>query len=198
MSRSELHSVSLEDSYSSRLKEIYKLQKGPRTLDDLAQVWKQRLTAALQTEKGKESLGRLSRGQLVYGETKAETRHLVNLRGGRTVHVNCALDALIEGFFQEVDIESSCPHCQENITLKMVDRQIVSMNPESTALWLGVSPHGEGPTVEVLCPFINFFSSRDHARRWRENNPEQVGVLLTLSQAQDFITKALPHAPFPI
>lgn len=194
MWKGPLESVRLEESYSSRLKEVYKIERGPKTLNDLAQVWKQRLTAALQTEKGKESLDRLSGGQLVYGETRAETRHLVHLRSCRTVHVNCALDALIEGFFQDANIESSCPHCQENITLKMVDRRIVSVNPDSTALWLGVSPHGEGPTVEVLCPFINFFSSQDHARQWREKNPEQVGVLLTLSQAHDFITEALPHA----
>ena len=74
----------------------------------------------------------------------------------------------------------------------MVDQQTVSIIPESTVLWLGISPRGEGPTTEVLCPFINFFFSQVHARKWREKNPEQVGVLLNLSQALDFIAKALP------
>lgn len=193
--RLSMGSVILEESYSSRLREVYKLQQGPRTLDELARIWNQRLLNTLETERGKRQLDGLIRGELVYGGTTAETRHVVHVRNGKTVHVYCAMDAVIEGFFQDVEVESSCPHCDDSISLKMVDRQIVSVSPESTVLWLGISPKGEGPTTEVLCPYINFLSSPSHAKEWREKNPEQVGVLITLSQVQDFITKALPHAP---
>jgi len=191
LNSSVLDSVVLEGSYSLRLGEVYKLARGPRTLDELAQVWNQRVQGALRAEKGRQSLDRLRRGDVVYGETSAETRHVVRLHAGRKVHVNCAIDALIEGFFQDLDIESSCPHCKDSISLQMVDRRVASLIPESAVLWLGISPHGEGPTVEVLCPFINFFTSEDHARHWHEKNPEQVGVLLTLPHALGFISKAL-------
>ena len=191
---SNLRHVQLEESYSKRLREVYKLQECPRTLDDLSKIWNQRLLASVQTERGKQSFDRMVRGELAYGETKTNTRHLVRLRTGRATNVYCALDALIESFFQDVDVESSCPHCKEEIKLKMLNRKIVTASPQSTALWLGVSPTGEGQTTEVLCPFINFFSSQNHAEQWRSDNPDQLGVLLTLSQAQDFITNALPHA----
>ncbi len=184
-------SVSLEESYSSRLREVYKLQKGPRTLEELALLWNRSLLGAIRTERGKQFLEGLTREEVVYGQTKAESRHLVRL-GNRGVHVNCAMDALIEGVFRDVDIESSCPHCKDSVALKMVGRQVVSVNPESTVLWLGISPKGEGPMTEVLCPFINFFSSQELTKEWREKNPEQVGVLMSLSQALDFIVKALP------
>ena len=187
--------MKLEESYSARLGNVYKLEKGPRTLDELAQVWNQRLLRAAQTPKGKQRFDALARGEIAYGECQAKTRHTVRLRGGRSVHVACALDALIEGVFQDVEIESSCPHCQDTITLEMVNRQIVATRPESTVLWLGISPQGEGPTIEVLCPFINLFASQDHVIEWRQDNPEQVGALLSLSQAHDFITKALASTP---
>lgn len=186
-----MDSVIFEESFGSRLKEVYKLQKGPRTLDELAKLWNQSFLGLMQTEKGKLSFDRLSRGKLAYGETSAETRHTVHLQNGRVVHVNCALDAMVEGFFQNVEIESSCPHCNHKINMKMVGREVVSTQPETTVLWFGISPHGEGPTTEVLCPFINFFTSDDHAKQWRGEKPEQVGVLLTVSQAHGFISKAL-------
>ena len=191
MNSSILDSVVLEESYSSRLREVYKLPSGPRTLDELAQLWNLGYSKRFAYERGKQVFESLKRGDMVYGETKAETRHVVQLRGREKVHVNCAIDALIEGFFQDLDIESSCPHCKDGISIQMVDRKVVSAVPESAVLWLGISPHGEGPTVEVLCPFINFFTSEDHARHWHEKNPEQVGVLLTLSLALGFISKAL-------
>ena len=191
MNSSILDSVVLEESYSSRLREVYKLPSGPRTLGELAQLWNLGYSKRFAHERGKQVFEGLKRGDMVYGETKAETRHVVQLRGREKVHVNCAIDALIEGFFQDLDIESSCPHCKDSISLQMVDRRVASLIPESAVLWLGISPHGEGPTVEVLCPFINFFTSEDHARHWHEKNPEQVGVLLTLSLALGFISKAL-------
>ena len=181
--------VKLEESYTNRLREVYRLEKGPRTLEELAQPWNRSFQSAFQTEKGKQFLDRLVRGELVYGETRTETRHVVRLGGERTVHVNCAIDALIEGFFLDVEIQSSCPHCEDNIALKMVGRQVVSARPRSTVLWLGISPHGEGPTTEVLCPFINFFASQDHEEKWREENPLQPGVLMDLSQAQTLLPK---------
>ena len=190
MNKIALDSRSLDKSYSSRLREVYNLEEGPRTLGELSQIWNKRILAAFQTEKGGQSLDRLTRGELVYGESRAATRHLVRLQDGRAVHVYCALDALIEGFFRDVEIESSCPHCNEIVSLKMASRQIVSTKPESTVLWLGISPRGEGPTTQVLCPFINFFTSKDHADQWRRANPEQVGVLLSLSGALGFVAAA--------
>ncbi len=184
--------VRLEELFSVRLKRVYKLEKAPETLDELAESWKKGFLRALETPKGKQSIDALARGESVYGACGTKTRHIVRLQGGPGVNVACALDALIEGFFQDVEIESSCPHCEEAISVKMVNRRVVAASPSSAVLWLGVSPHGEGPTIEMVCPFINFFSSADHLKQWQEENLEQVGVLLELSQANDFIAEALP------
>jgi hypothetical protein len=162
------------------------LDKGPRTLDELAQLF-----CVYTPTKGEKWWDALVEGRVVYGESQANTRHKVHLRTGRNVYVLCALDALIEGFFQNSEIESSCPHCKETITLTMTDRQIVSARPESTVLWFGISPKGAGPTKEMLCPFINFFASQDHVTEWQEQNPGQIGVSLDLQQAHHFVTRAM-------
>ncbi len=190
-----MESVRLEKSFSDRLKEVYRLEKRPETLDDWAEVWKTRLLKGLMTPQGTEVFDALVRGDVVFGVTKSKTRHVVSQQKGGNVHVNCALDALVEGFFQDIDIESSCPHCEDKISVSMANRLIVSASPPSTVLWFGISPRGEGPTTEVLCPFINLFSSRNHLQEWRERNPEQVGVLLDLPQAHEFITNSLPSSP---
>ena len=182
----------LEESFSARLRELYKLEKAPETLDELTDFWKRGFAKAFQTPKGRQFLVALARGESVYGACGTKTRHTVRLQGKAGIHVACALDAMIEGVFQSVEIESSCPHCEERIAMRMVDRQIISAVPQSLVLWLGISPRGEGPTVETVCPFINFFSSQDHHRRWRDINLDQVGVLMSLSQARDFIAGALP------
>lgn len=177
------------------MREVYKLEKAPRTLDELAQLWRDRFLGAAKTQQGDQRLKAFIKGKMVYGACMVETRHLVQLHSGPSVHVACALDALIEGFFQDVEIDSSCPHCQEPINLRMVGRKIVSVNPASTVLWMGVSPHGEGPTIETICPYINFFFSNSHAAQWRERNLNQVGVLLDISRAYEFVNMALPEVP---
>ncbi len=192
--RIRLESVKLEKSFSDRLKEVYRLEKEPETLSDWAEVWKTRLLRGIQTPEGKSCFDTVVRGELVFGATKSNTRHVVKLEKRGSVHVNCALDALVEGFFQDIDIESSCPHCEDKIAVSMASGRIVSASPLSTVLWLGISPYGEGPTTEVLCPFINLFSSQSHLKEWRERNPEQVGVLLDLPHAHEFIAGALPSS----
>ncbi len=191
---SSIESVKLESSFSTRLREFYKLEKAPETLDEFAELWRMLFLQATRTPKGRQSLDAMVRGERIYGQCGTTTRHLVRLPGRAGVHVACALDALIEGFFQDVEIDSSCPHCQEAIVVKIVDHQTASAIPQSAVLWLGVSPRGEGPTIETVCPFINFFSSQNHLREWREKKPDQVGVLMSLSQAHDFIARALPLA----
>ena len=195
MGLSPLASVKLDRPYSVRLKEVYHLEEGPETLEELAQFFNRSFQSAAQTFKGKEWLEALVQGRVAYGESKRKTRHNVRFQGGHSVNLYCSLDALIEGFFQDVEVESSCPHCEETILLSMVGREIVSKSPGSTVLWLGISPHGGGPTTEALCPFINFFSSDEHAARWRELNPGQVGALLTLSQAMEFAKIATVSVP---
>src|SRR5437867_12433408 len=76
----------------------------------------------------------------------------------------------------------------------MTDRQVVAANPTNTILWMGVSPGGEGPTIETICPYINFFASNDHAAQWRERNTDQGGVLLDLQEAREFLNEALSEA----
>ncbi len=185
--------VLLDEPYAIRLREVYRLKETPRTLDQLAGLWRNMFLGIAGTPKGEQRLNSLIKGKLVYGACLVETRHLVKLSTGANVHVACALDALIEGFFQNVEIESSCPHCQQPITVKMTDREVAKADPASTVLWMGVSPRGEGPTIETICPYINFFGSKDHAAQWREKNTDQVGVLLDLQEAREFLNEALPE-----
>ncbi len=187
-----LSRVRLDMPYATRLQEVYRLKETPKTLDQLASLWKNMFLGAAGTPRGEQRLNSLIKGELVYGACLVETRHLVKLSNGANVHVACALDALIEGLFQNVEIESSCPHCQQPISLKMTDREVVAASPTGTVLWMGVSPHGEGPTIETICPYINFFASKDHAAQWREKNRDQVGVLIDLQEAREFLNEALP------
>ncbi len=190
-----MESVKLEKPFSDRLKEVYRLEKRPETLDAWAEVWKTRLLRSLMTPQGKESFEALVRGEVVFGVNESKTRHVVRRQKQGNVHVNCALDALVEGFFQDIDIESSCPHCEDKIAVSMANHRIVLASPPSTVLWFGISPNGEGPTTVVLCPFINFFSSENHLKEWRQRNSEQVGVLLDLPTAHEFIAGTLPSSP---
>lgn len=114
-----------------------------------------------------------------------ETRHKVIFDGENEVYALCATDALGIHFMlnKDITILSRCPECEEEIRIVAKDSQIDSYNPDGVIEFVGNRERG-GCTAETLCPFINFFCSKEHLKKWRGKNPEFTeGEIYSLNEA---------------
>ncbi len=61
--------------------------------------------------------------------------------------------------------------------------------PSSAVVWLGTSKEGTCGCETDACPYINFFSSREHVTDWKDKNPDELGMTLTLQQSLNLARK---------
>ncbi|MFQ5924886.1 MAG: organomercurial lyase [Dehalococcoidia bacterium] len=124
-------------------------------------------------------------GEIVsaYPFSAAETHHKVIFEDGHEVYALCATDALGIHFMLDKDITiiSKCPRCEKEMRIVVKDGQIDSYDPEGIIEFVSNRERG-GCTAETLCPFINFFCSKQHLKEWSEKNPEyRKGEIYSLS-----------------
>jgi hypothetical protein len=113
------------------------------------------------------------------------TSHKVIFEDGHEVYALCAMDALGIHFMlnKNITIMSRCPECKKEIKIIVKNRLIDSCKPKEVVEFVG-SMQKCGCTAEALCPFINFFCSMRHLKKWREQNLQNnSGEIYSLSEA---------------
>jgi mercuric reductase len=98
---------------------------------------------------------------------------------------NCAFDALAVPRMagQMGMIHSSCGYCGAPIRVAVKGETVRESHPREVIVSYGrLADCGDRPSLEVSCPFINFFCSSEHAQAWERPNG-WVGQLLPLHDA---------------
>jgi len=183
------YSVQIPADVGERLRVLFCIGRTPETLGELGELLQESMKKCLKEPQLKAHFQAISKGEEIFGNVDYETRHRVRLPSGRQVQVACALDALVEGFFLPIEIDSTCFHCGRPIRIRMSEGTINSKEPSSAVMWLGVSKEGDGSCGTNLCPYINFFSSPEHIAEWKDKNPDELGIMLTLQQSLELARK---------
>ena len=80
-------------------------------------------------------------------------------------------------------VHSNCGYCGDPIRIVLEGETVEELHPDDIIVsYGGLADCGDRPSVEVSCPFINFFCSAEHARAWERPNV-WVGQLLPLHEA---------------
>lgn len=188
MSKSS-YSVQIPADLGARLRVLFCISSTPKILGELEDLLQEYIKKCLKEPRLKAYFQAICKGKKIFGNVDYKTRHRVRLPSGRQVYIACALDALIEGFFLPIEIDSICFHCGQRIRIKMSEGTINSIKPSSTVVWLGTSREGVGSCDTNLCPYINFFSSSEHIAEWKDKNPNELGIMLTLQQSLELARK---------
>ncbi len=120
-----------------------------------------------------------------YPFSSIETPHKIIFEDGHEVYALCATDALGIHFMLEKDIKiiSKCPACGKELEINVKDSKINSCEPSSIIEFVSLSNTG-CCAAENLCPFINFFCSKEHLKEWSGRNPEHSnGEIYSLDEA---------------
>jgi hypothetical protein len=122
-----------------------------------------------------------------YPFSATATSHKVIFEDGHEVYALCATDALGIHFMlnKNITIISKCHECKNEIRIIVKNRSIDSWKPKKVVEFVG-SMKKCGCTAEALCPFINFFCSMEHLKKWREQNLQNdTGEIYSLSEAME-------------
>ncbi len=125
-------------------------------------------------------------GEIVsaYPFSAKQTRHKVVFPDGHETYSLCATDALGIHFMLGVNIvvRSRCPECNGEMKIEVKGGKIVSCEPSGVVEFVSSGDHC-GCTAKTFCPFMNFFCSKDHLKKWREKNPASAqGEMYQLQQ----------------
>ncbi len=188
MSKSSYH-VKIPKDLGTRLRVLDRLSRVPQTLGEYGDLLQEYIKKCLKEPQLKAHFQEIYEGKRIFGHVDYQTRHKIKLPSRRKVYVACALDALVEGFFLPIEIDSVCLHCGQRIQIRMAKGAINAVEPSSTVLWLGTSKEGDGSCETYLCPYVNFFSSAEHVEEWKDKNPNELGMMLTLQQSLELARK---------
>ncbi len=183
------YSTQISSDLGTRLQVLFCMDRKPENLGEFGDLLHEHNKKCLKEPNWQTYFQEIYEGRKIFGHVDYATRHKVQLSTGRQVYVACALDALVEGFFQPIEIESTCFHCGEPIQVRMSKGNVSSVMPSSSVMWLGASREGDGSCETYLCPYINFFSSAEHVEEWKDKNPNELGMMLTLQQSLELARK---------
>ncbi len=181
--------IHIPPKLGARIGQLFSLEGSPRTLDELGALSQDRWLERLGDPQLNDWFREVSSGKEIFGEVTYKTRQRVKLGDGKEVYTACALDAIIEGFFQPVEIESSCYHCNQQILVRMSKGNVSHAEPPTVVVWLGASRGGGCVCETDACPYINFFASKRHIDDWKSKNPNELGMTLTLQQSLNLARK---------
>lgn len=112
---------------------------------------------------------------------------------GRTLFAWCAISTLelSTALEADVDIHSNCAYTGESIEVTVRNGKLEKVTPDSTVIWT-VPFDSEAPWAGGTCKQIHYFSSVEHANKWKEQHPKLQGEIMTLEQALS-MGEALKH-----
>lgn len=94
------------------------------------------------------------------------------------MELSTALDA-------DVDIHSRCAYTGQSIEVTGRNGKLEKVTPDSTVIW--TVPFDPGaPWAGGTCKQIHYFSSVEHATKWKEQYPKLQGEIIDLEQALSF------------
>jgi len=113
---------------------------------------------------------------------KEQSDYEVLLKDAGKVYAMCAVDALGIPYMLDKDaaITSKCTYCGREIRIKVENKEVTRHNGD-IVVWAGKTCCSFKAATSV-CHTLNFFCSREHAEKWR-NEEKQEGWALTLPEA---------------
>ncbi len=110
-------------------------------------------------------------GRLVaaYPLSAVPTAHTVEFESSAP-WANCAIDALAVPMMvgQRGRVVSTCAHCGAPVSVEVNGRAVPDAQPIGVVVAYGrLADCGDRPSLEVSCPYINFFCSVEHATAWQ-------------------------------
>jgi len=110
-------------------------------------------------------------GRLVaaYPLSAVPTPHTVELESSAP-WANCAIDALAVPLMvgQRGRVASRCAYCDAPVRTTVEGPAVVDVEPVGAVVAYGrLANCGDRPSIEVSCPYINFFCSIGHATAWQ-------------------------------
>lgn len=158
---------------AERLRLIFGLDEAPAGVEDVLRIFR-----GVVASVGAESL------------CCSASRHQV-LTGGRTVHTNCVMDALMLPFVtgEAVEVRSRSPLSDEVVTLRATTER-VEAEPPSAVVSFGASRVASAPVVAAVCPYINAFPTVEEYERRTADTPDAVTIAMLVGEAFE-LTRAL-------
>ncbi len=104
-----------------------------------------------------------------YPLSAVPTPHTVELKSSAP-WANCAIDALAVPMMvgQRGQVISRCANCEAPVTIVVEQRAVIEVQPVGAVVAYGrLADCGDRPSLEVSCPYINFFCGTEHANAWR-------------------------------
>jgi len=110
-------------------------------------------------------------GRLVaaYPLSAVPTAHTVEFESSAP-WANCAIDALAVPMIvgQRGHVVSKCAHCDAPVRTTVEGQAVLDVEPASAVVAYGrLADCSDRPSLEVSCPYINFFCSVEHATAWQ-------------------------------
>jgi hypothetical protein len=108
----------------------------------------------------------------IYPLSLAPTKHQVVLEDGKRLFAMCAIDALgmPNMFDKNVKVISECEWCKQEITLEIKDGEVSRRSHPHILVWN--LERQQGPSAQTCCPWVNFFCSDEHLRKWEDKNSD--------------------------
>lgn len=139
--------------------------------------------------------GRIS---AAYPFSAVPTPHLVTIGAGPQVYAMCAIDALGVAAMLDNDIAiaSADPGSGDPVRVSVAADAVTATWEPATAVVFSGRQKGRGPqtapvsadlipgpSAEVCCGFMNFFSSASSAESWASAHPQVIGRMLSQDEA---------------
>ncbi len=128
--------------------------------------------------------GRIS---AAYPFSATATPHKVQITGGASAYAMCAIDALgmARMLRTSVLIRSTEPSTGKPIAVT-VDGSTAVWHPATAVVFVGrTASECAGPSADICCDHINFFTSQAAAEAWATGRPEITGGILSQNRALD-------------
>lgn len=105
--------------------------------------------------------------------------------GNKSYFANCAWDSIAFHVMlrDDVNVESFCHHCGENIRIELTNQQVAFAEPSSPLVYLAIPAAKWWDDVIISCSnTMLFFSSKEHLVEWQQVMQDHSGEALTLEQ----------------
>jgi hypothetical protein len=120
------------------------------------------------------------------------TRHHATLDDGRSWWLGCAGESCAAHMHfpdHTMTVKSYCPDCWETITTVWKNGELLSVEPSSTLIHIGIHPDEWRNNFVVTCDNINFFKSKEHIAIWEAKFPNRKGATLPAQKGFKWVEK---------
>ncbi len=178
--------LTLDPRFAERLREIYKLDQSPRTVDEFGLSLAQRTTTHPQL---RDLFKLIKAGKAAIGECGEKHGYSMTLKDGRRVEVMCAYDALMTSVLQGTgDVHAACPHCGDDMLVLIEGTLVSKASLPSIMFWLGAGL-GDAPG-NPICDHLHLFPDTQHLNAWISSRRDELGVGIPLTDTVQFLARS--------